>query len=152
MGVGDGSLLDFAPTFDGLNPSSNQYLLPQTADVTASPVGYYNACKSQNARTATIGKFGAIGGFWYEMLNGNVCYNHVMPPNSATCAYIYNNAGNLDNHHPQGALTAGSRHPGGVNVLLCDGSVRFVKGTVAANTWWAVGTRAGGEVVNSDSY
>ena len=47
---------------------------------------------------------------------------------------------------------ASSDHPGGVNVLFADGSVRFVKDAVNRNTWWSLGTRAGGEVINSDSY
>jgi prepilin-type processing-associated H-X9-DG protein len=50
------------------------------------------------------------------------------------------------------AVTAGSNHPGGVNIGFCDGSVRFVKNTVSLQTWWAIGTRAIGEVVSSDSY
>ena len=51
-----------------------------------------------------------------------------------------------------GALTARSYHPGGVNALLGDGSVRFVKSTIDGNTWRALGTIAGGEVISSDSY
>lgn len=47
---------------------------------------------------------------------------------------------------------ADSYHPGGVNVLFADGSVRFVKDSVNVNTWMALGTRAGGEIVSSDSY
>jgi prepilin-type N-terminal cleavage/methylation domain-containing protein/prepilin-type processing-associated H-X9-DG protein len=50
------------------------------------------------------------------------------------------------------AITARSYHPGGVNVLLGDGSVRFIKSTIAGNTWRALGTVAGGEVVSADSY
>ena len=45
-----------------------------------------------------------------------------------------------------------SRHPGGVNALLADGSVRFVKDAVSQTTWWSLGTKAGGEIVSSDSY
>jgi hypothetical protein len=30
--------------------------------------------------------------------------------------------------------------------------VRFVKDSVAASTWWALGSRNGGEVVSSDQY
>ena len=33
-----------------------------------------------------------------------------------------------------------------------DGSVRFVKNTVSLPTWWALGTRNGGEVVSADAY
>jgi prepilin-type N-terminal cleavage/methylation domain-containing protein/prepilin-type processing-associated H-X9-DG protein len=40
---------------------------------------------------------------------------------------------------------ARSRHPGGVQVLLCDGSARFVRQTVSINIWRAVSTTRGGE-------
>jgi prepilin-type N-terminal cleavage/methylation domain-containing protein/prepilin-type processing-associated H-X9-DG protein len=48
------------------------------------------------------------------------------------------------------AVTSRSYHTGGVNVLLMDGSVRFVTNGVSTATWRALGTRAGGEVVGSD--
>jgi prepilin-type processing-associated H-X9-DG protein len=51
-----------------------------------------------------------------------------------------------------GALTARSYHPGGVNALLADGSVRFVKSTIDGMTWRALGTVSGGEIVSADSY
>jgi hypothetical protein len=38
-----------------------------------------------------------------------------------------------------------------VNVLLGDGSVRFVKTTIAGAAWRALGTVTGGEVVSADS-
>ncbi len=41
-----------------------------------------------------------------------------------------------------------SNHPGGANVLMTDGSVRFVKDGVARLVWWALGTRNGGEVIS----
>jgi prepilin-type processing-associated H-X9-DG protein len=44
--------------------------------------------------------------------------------------------------------TANSKHTGGVNVALCDGSVHFVSYDIALNTWRALGTRNGGEVFN----
>lgn len=42
---------------------------------------------------------------------------------------------------------ARSRHPGGVNVGLCDGSVRLVSETVDLDTWRALGSRDGNEVL-----
>jgi len=48
------------------------------------------------------------------------------------------------------AVTSRSYHTQGVNVLLMDGSVRFVRNAVSLATWRALGTRAGGEVVGSD--
>jgi hypothetical protein len=39
-----------------------------------------------------------------------------------------------------------------VNEAYADGSVRFVKNTIGLPTWWALGTRAGREVISADSY
>ena len=47
---------------------------------------------------------------------------------------------------------ARSKHPGGVNVGMCDGSVRFIKNSVNINTFQAIASTKGGEVVSSDSY
>jgi prepilin-type processing-associated H-X9-DG protein len=67
-----------------------------------------------------------------------------MPPNSWSCV--------TNNQDMNGCLlTASSRHTGGVNVLFCDGSVKFVKSTINYLTWMAVGTIANGEVVSADS-
>jgi prepilin-type N-terminal cleavage/methylation domain-containing protein/prepilin-type processing-associated H-X9-DG protein len=49
-------------------------------------------------------------------------------------------------------LGARSRHPGGVNGLLCDGSVRFFKDSIALPVWQGLSTSSGGEVISSDSY
>jgi len=45
-----------------------------------------------------------------------------------------------------------SWHPGGVNVTMGDGSVKFIKDSVNPIVWYALGTKAGGEVVSSDQY
>ncbi len=50
------------------------------------------------------------------------------------------------------AVTARSYHPGGVNVLFCDGSVRFIKDSINYQTWRALGTIGSGEVISSDAY
>jgi prepilin-type N-terminal cleavage/methylation domain-containing protein/prepilin-type processing-associated H-X9-DG protein len=47
---------------------------------------------------------------------------------------------------------ANSQHPGGANILFADGHVQFIKSTIAIKTWWALGTRIGGEVLSSDTY
>jgi prepilin-type N-terminal cleavage/methylation domain-containing protein/prepilin-type processing-associated H-X9-DG protein len=51
-----------------------------------------------------------------------------------------------------GAITSDSYHPGGVNVLLADGSVKFIKDSVNGLTWRAFSTIAGGEVISADSF
>lgn len=43
-----------------------------------------------------------------------------------------------------------SFHPGGINMSLADGSVRFLSDTVTAQVLGAVITRAGGEIVNGE--
>jgi prepilin-type N-terminal cleavage/methylation domain-containing protein/prepilin-type processing-associated H-X9-DG protein len=47
---------------------------------------------------------------------------------------------------------ARSRHPGGVNALFGDGSVRFVKNGISAQIWVALGSICAGEVTSADSY
>jgi prepilin-type N-terminal cleavage/methylation domain-containing protein/prepilin-type processing-associated H-X9-DG protein len=47
---------------------------------------------------------------------------------------------------------ANSYHPGGVNTLMADGSVKFIKDSINQNTWWSLGTKGDGEVISADSY
>ncbi|WP_240907126.1 DUF1559 domain-containing protein [Paludisphaera rhizosphaerae] len=51
-----------------------------------------------------------------------------------------------------GMFAMRSHHTGGVNTLLADGSVRFIKDSVNPMTWWSLGSKAGGEIVASDGY
>ena len=62
-------------------------------------------------------------------------------------AYLNPNARATDAvAHGIGFIGARSLHPGGVNVLFADGSVRFIRENVSSNVWRAFSTRAGGEV------
>jgi prepilin-type processing-associated H-X9-DG protein len=50
-------------------------------------------------------------------------------------------------------LTAArSRHPGGVDIGFCDGSVKFLKNTINPITYSALSTTQGGEVISADAY
>ena len=151
-GAGNGSLLRNTTSNPGPAPSAVQYQLNSTSDVEVGPQLYYQGCKALNEATATVGNYGIYGGYWHQILSGNVCYTHVMPPNSKNCVYAYLNPTNPDYNHPMGALSASSRHPGAVNVLFCDGSVKAIKETISPNVWWALGSKAGGEVVSADQY
>ncbi|MDR3639544.1 MAG: DUF1559 domain-containing protein [Isosphaeraceae bacterium] len=59
-------------------------------------------------------------------------------------------SGNSPNH--QGADGFASLHAGGCQFLVCDGSVRFVRETLAPQVFQALATRAGGEIVGADQY
>jgi prepilin-type processing-associated H-X9-DG protein len=61
-------------------------------------------------------------------------------------------AGNTPNNPGAGADAFWSRHPGGCQFLLCDGSVRFIKQTLTPLVFRALASRAGGEVMGADQY
>jgi len=72
-------------------------------------------------------------------------YTHIMPPNKPACHFSDGSSKYIT------AIGASSYHPGGVNMLFLDGSVRFVKTTVNYQAYYAIATIAGGEVVSADS-
>ena len=47
-------------------------------------------------------------------------------------------------------VAASSNHPGGVNMAFLDGSVKFIKNSINLGTYAALGTKAGGEVIDAD--
>jgi prepilin-type processing-associated H-X9-DG protein len=92
---------------------------------------------------------------WAEGFVPDTGLTFVFPPNTAVLyrnpadGRIYEDVdwGGQAGHLVYCAVTARSYHSGGVNTLFMDGSVRFVTNSIAQNTWRALGTRNGGEVV-----
>lgn len=78
-----------------------------------------------------------VGAPWLRGYHSTTIYFHVSGPNTRSCMF------------PPGriATTAQSQHPGGVQVALADGSVRFVAATVNIIAWRALGSRNGGEAL-----
>jgi len=74
----------------------------------------------------------------------------VFPPNVEPVVCYY--TATFRCHECDGAMNPTSNHPGGVNLCMMDGSVRFIKNSISLPTWWAIGTRNGGEIVSADSY
>jgi len=79
----------------------------------------------------------------FARMHMGTAFNTIQPPNARQRDCIWY-------HAHAGLITARSRHSGGVNTLFGDGSVRFIKDTINQPTWWALGTREGGEVISSD--
>lgn len=99
-----------------------------------------------NPSTCVVGASGSWSGIrgakWMNGHFGDTLYNHGLPPNSSEF-----DCGN--NSHNAGLTAARSRHIGGVTVLLCDGSCRFVSDNVNVFLWQGLGSRQGGEVLGS---
>ena len=121
-----------------------------------------SACKSIPGGTVPAEDAGT-GYAWlytqgYDTMN--ISYSHVMTPNSYSCtgaeSGFFGGQGNFTSDSSGGgwlgASTATSNHPGGVNVGMGDGSVKFIKDSVSIQAWWGLGTRNLGEIVSSDSY
>ena len=84
---------------------------------------------------------GQTGAKWVNGHYADAVYNHYLPPNAAVpdCHNSYHNFA---------WTSARSQHVGGVQVALCDGSVRFVSENVALTIWHGLATRGGGEVIS----
>jgi prepilin-type processing-associated H-X9-DG protein len=103
----------------------------------------------------------------YRWAAGNAFFasmTTILPPNSAVCVFG-DPAGGISAHWFPGIWSATSDHPGGINIALCDGSVRFISDTINAGNqsavapaasaggpspygvWGALGTKQGGETV-----
>ncbi len=130
-------------TRDGNAHSDSLIMSPVT-----SLLATYQTCSSMNPLTST--RLTLRQGMSWVM--GEMCctsYNHVSTPDTTTCAGT-GFTGSMANMPMQ--VPPSSRHPGGVNMMMGDGSARFIKDSVNLITWRALGTRNGGEAISADSY
>jgi prepilin-type processing-associated H-X9-DG protein len=116
----------------------------RTGDTAANVLAFMQACNSLPAGTVSLDAW-TTGVTWaatFPLYPSWVNYTHFGTPNTNTCC----NPGIGWAPNGQGDPTMDapptSAHPGGVNVCFADGS----------QTWWALGSRRGGEVIGSDSY
>jgi prepilin-type N-terminal cleavage/methylation domain-containing protein/prepilin-type processing-associated H-X9-DG protein len=147
IGFAENGLVDSQP------PSTTLWYIPpftQGGSLADVPIVYNNCIASTTVYSSAVSPSGStqrhVGWLWWSGSFNSARYSHTMPPNSKLCVY-----GGDDNY---GAEAYGplSRHAGGVNVGLADGSVKFISQNINPATWWAMGTRAGGEVISSDQY
>ncbi len=122
------------------------------ASIAAAPG---SGCRSVTAPS------GMSGGGHTHWCNGNSFYDGfttALPPNTRSPAGPLAADSDMssededDGGPTYAAVTSRSHHPGGVNALFADGSVRFIKSTVDWRAWRSLGTVAGGEVLSADQY
>ena len=105
-------------------------------------INYLNSCKT----TQTISS-GQKGMKWFNHSSGQGGgYSHIMTPNLNACEWANTGGGQY-----RTIVGASSYHSGGVNVGFIDGSVHFIKNSVAQQAWWGIATKSGGEIVSASS-
>jgi prepilin-type N-terminal cleavage/methylation domain-containing protein/prepilin-type processing-associated H-X9-DG protein len=107
------------------------------------------ACNSAWNGSASYNVDKQRGDSWATGGMAMTLFNTVATPNANndTWAYCAKGGGTEANFS-----NADSYHSGGVNCLMTDGSVKFIKDSINQKTWWSLGTIAGGEVIDASSY
>ena len=116
------------------SPSANKYVPLMT---------YVTACQAAS-QLAGFDHKGQIWGTDSAAQGGG--YSHIMTPNLKACVF---QGQTQPVEWKTVCVGPGSFHPGGVNVGLLDGSVHFVKDSINPQTWWAIATKAGGELIDA---
>ncbi len=103
---------------------------------------------------ANSAQWNVSNGRGFAWVNGEMrcaLYNHYQLPNSPNfdCMGVTFLGGVQKVFTPYGWRAARSRHGGGVNLLLADGSTRFIEDGIDPPLWRALATRNGNEIVES---
>jgi prepilin-type N-terminal cleavage/methylation domain-containing protein/prepilin-type processing-associated H-X9-DG protein len=107
----------------------------------ATPDEAVQLCNSFDWRDLAFQGVSNVGAPWVQGYHSTTGYYHVAGPNKRSCMFPPSRI----------ATTANSDHPGGVNLLLGDGSVKFIKDTINIQAWRSLGSRNQGEVISGDS-
>ena len=129
-GTGEGS--NVAPSRDFSEIRVVDFCTDRDAD-------YALAC-TRLAATSGFPAYRDAGATWVYGDFGCTAYNHAQEPNGRIPDAVSGGSW-------LGIVTARSAHPGGVNSLMADGTVRFVSESIARKVWRGLGTRNGDELV-----
>ncbi len=91
------------------------------------------------------------GEYWIQ--GNQQIYSHTQLPNRRSCCYTNSgcNTGGWTHRADITMVAAASKHPNGVNAVLADGSVKFIRDTIDFKTWYGLATPEGGEVIDRAS-
>jgi prepilin-type N-terminal cleavage/methylation domain-containing protein len=115
----------------------------------------YQQCTNMDTSMMPMILTSRMGAAWAVGAMTCIEYNHVSQPNTRSCGAMMGGmmmSGPTAMVNMAVQIPPSSYHPGGVNVLIGDGSVRFMKDSTALNVWQALGTRNGGEVISASDY
>jgi prepilin-type N-terminal cleavage/methylation domain-containing protein/prepilin-type processing-associated H-X9-DG protein len=76
-------------------------------------------------------------------------YSHIMAPNHLSCQFPTDGTAGRPPKEYRSMVAASSNHAGGVNMGFLDGSVKFIKDSINLGTYSALGTKAGGEIIDA---
>jgi prepilin-type N-terminal cleavage/methylation domain-containing protein/prepilin-type processing-associated H-X9-DG protein len=108
-------------------------------------------CNAAYNSQSTANLSNISGNYWMRGGAADTLFNTVVTPNSQEYPWSWCTDAPTPNNEVE-ISRAESSHPGGVSALFADGGVRFIKNSINQSTWFALGTRASGEVISSDSY
>lgn len=149
---------DFGPITVGANQVEGRAGTAITQTINTGPIACYAVAPGGGYFTAGTSVRGRFGYVWADGQPERVAFNTVLPPNGPGC--IDNSTGGADSDNS--VLPPASFHPGGVNCLFADASVRFItnnidtgnlgavqgaSGVSVYGVWGALGSKAGNESV-----
>ena len=139
----DGPVLTTLPAGGGPFYDANQNVAAIMTDLQVCQVGLQNNTNVYNPK----------GMRWAQDDGGFGMFNTIVPPTSSQYTFTWCALNDTTSNASDGEFqNSNSNHPGGANFLFADGSVRFIKSSISMMTYWALGTKANGEVISSDSY
>jgi prepilin-type N-terminal cleavage/methylation domain-containing protein/prepilin-type processing-associated H-X9-DG protein len=149
---GSSNTLLFAEVKRGASPGhdSLDVTVLMSSDWNKSPynpaINPNNLAPAAACNNATGSTLNFTGLQYYRGFFTTAFYTHTVPPNSPNrdciCYLTFD----------QGHVAARSYHPGGLNVALADGSVRFLSDAISLSTWKSLGTRSGGEPISAGDF
>jgi prepilin-type processing-associated H-X9-DG protein len=135
--VGPGGTSISTTYADAVSSNLTRNHLAQNAAGTVDTVTDYLTLQSDLEAKTSISFVTTRGSAWILTTPNFTAFNAFIPPNSKIPS-----ADNMN----QGFYAVKSYHSGGVNLLLADGSVRFISETINYETWKAAATIGGAEI------